>query len=243
MTKDINQYIMYKEYHALKNAYIERGYKMKKFDILNQISKIGVVAVVRGNSKEEAIKIADACIAGGVTCIELTYTVPGARAIIEALVEKYAGNKEVVIGAGSVLDPETCKGAIEAGAKFIVAPSFNENVAKLANRYQIPYVPGTQTIKEIVTAMEYGSDVIKIFPGDILGPRFVKDVKGPLPYANLMPSGGVDIDNIKDWVKAGVVAVSAGSSLTAGAKKGDFALVTETAKKFIAEYNAAKAAK
>ena len=216
---------------------------MKKFDILNQISNIGVVAVVRGNSKEQAIKIADACIAGGVTCIELTYTVPGARAIIEALVEKYADNKEVVIGAGSVLDPETCKGAIEAGAKFIVAPSFNENVAKLANRYQIPYVPGTQTIKEIVTAMEYGSDVIKVFPGDILGPRFVKDVKGPLPYANLMPSGGVDIDNIKDWVKAGVVAVSAGSSLTAGAKKGDYNLVTETAKKFIAEYKAAKEAK
>ncbi len=216
---------------------------MKKFDILNQISNIGVVAVVRGNSKEQAIKIADACIAGGVTCIELTYTVPGARAIIEALVEKYADNKEVVIGAGSVLDPETCKGAIEAGAKFIVAPSFNENVAKLANRYQIPYVPGTQTIKEIVTAMEYGSDVIKVFPGDILGPRFVKDVKGPLPYANLMPSGGVDLDNIKDWVKAGVVAVSAGSSLTAGAKKNDYDLVTETAKKFIAEYKAAKAAK
>ncbi|MCR5349441.1 MAG: bifunctional 2-keto-4-hydroxyglutarate aldolase/2-keto-3-deoxy-6-phosphogluconate aldolase [Acholeplasmatales bacterium] len=216
---------------------------MKKFDILNQISNIGVVAVVRGNSKEQAIKIADACIAGGVTCIELTYTVPGARAIIEALVEKYADNKEVVIGAGSVLDPETCKGAIEAGAKFIVAPSFNENVAKLANRYQIPYVPGTQTIKEIVTAMEFGSDVIKVFPGDILGPRFVKDVKGPLPYANLMPSGGVDIDNIKDWVKAGVVAVSAGSSLTAGAKKNDYALVTETAKKFIAEYKAAKESK
>lgn len=216
---------------------------MKKFDILNQISNIGVVAVVRGNSKDEAIKIADACIAGGVCAIELTYTVPGARGIIEALVEKYKDNKDVVIGAGSVLDPETCKGAIEAGAKFIVAPSFNENVAKLANRYQIPYVPGTQTIKEIVTAMEYGSDVIKVFPGDILGPRFVKDVKGPLPYANLMPSGGVDIDNIKDWVKAGVVAVSAGSSLTAGAKKGDFELVTETAKKFIAEYKAAKAAK
>ena len=216
---------------------------MKKFDILNQIANIGVVAVVRGNSKEEAIKIADACIAGGVCAIELTYTVPGARAIIEALVEKYKDNKEVVIGAGSVLDPETCKGAIEAGAKFIVAPSFNENVAKLANRYQIPYVPGTQTIKEIVTAMEYGSDVIKVFPGDILGPRFVKDVKGPIPYASLMPSGGVDIDNIKAWGKAGVVAVSAGSSLTAGAKMGDFALVTETAKKFIAEYKAAKASK
>lgn len=213
---------------------------MKKFDVLNQISSIGVVAVVRGNSAEQAVKISDYCIKGGVTAIELTYTVPGARGIIETLANKYASNKDVVIGAGSVLDPETCKGAIEAGAKFIVAPSFNPEVALLCNRYQVPYVPGTQTIKEIVTAMEYGSDVIKVFPGDILGPRFVKDVKGPLPYANLMPSGGVDLDNIKDWVKAGVVAVSAGSSLTAGAKKGDFALVTETAKKFVAEFNAAK---
>ena len=214
---------------------------MKKFDILNQISKIGVVAVVRGNSKEEAIKIADACIAGGVTCIELTYTVPGARAIIEALVEKYAGNKEVVIGAGSVLDPETCKGAIEAGAKFIVAPSFNENVAKLANRYQIPYVPGTQTIKEIVTAMEYGSDVIKIFPGDILGPRFVKDVKGPLPYANLMPSGGVNLENAAEWIKMGAVCISSGSHLTAPATKSDMAETTARAKQYVEAVQTARA--
>ncbi len=215
---------------------------MKKFDALNQISNIGVVAVVRGKSKEEAIKIADACIEGGVKAIELTYTVPRARTIIEDLTEKYADRKDVIIGAGSVLDPETCKGAIEAGAQFIVAPSFNLEVAKLANRYQVPYIPGIMSIKEAVTAMEAGCDVIKAFPGDILGPRFVKDIKGPIPYANVMPSGGVDIDNIKDWVKAGVIAVSAGSSLTAGAKKGDFELVTETAKKFIAEYQAAKAA-
>ena len=216
---------------------------MKKFDILNQISSIGVVAVVRGNSKDEAIKIADACIAGGVKAIELTYTVPGARGIIETLIEKYGDRKDVVIGAGSVLDPETCKGAIEAGAKFIVAPSFNENVAKLANRYQIPYMPGIMTVKEAVTAMEAGCDVIKAFPGDILGPRFVKDIKGPIPYANVMPSGGVDLNNVKDWFKAGVIAVSAGSSLTAGAKKGDFELVTKTAEAFIAEFEAAKAAK
>ena len=215
---------------------------MKKFDILNQISTIGVVAVVRGNSKEEAIKIADACIEGGVKAIELTYTVPGARGIIETLANKYASNKDVVIGAGSVLDPETCKGAIEAGAKFIVAPSFNPEVALLCNRYQVPYVPGTQTIKEIVTAMEYGSDVIKVFPGDILGPRFIKDVKGPLPYANLMPSGGVDVNNIADWIKAGVVAVSAGSSLTAGAKTGDYDAVAAMAEKFIAEVKNARAA-
>lgn len=215
---------------------------MKKFDILNQISNIGVVAVVRGNSAEQAVKISDYCIKGGVTAIELTYTVPGARNIIETLVNKYKDNKDVVIGAGSVLDPETCKGAIEAGAKFIVAPSFNPEVAMLCNRYQIPYVPGTQTIKEIVTAMEYGSDVIKVFPGDILGARFVKDVKGPLPYANLMPSGGVDVNNISEWIKAGVVAVSAGSSLTAGAKTGDYDAITEMAKRFIEEVKNARAA-
>ena len=120
---------------------------MKKFDVLNQISKAGVVAVVRGKNAEEAIKISDACIKGGVTSIELTYTVPGARRIIEDLVAKYADNKEVLIGAGSVLDPETCKGAIEAGAQFIVAPSFNKEVALMCNRYQVPYVPGSQTVR------------------------------------------------------------------------------------------------
>ncbi len=215
---------------------------MKKFDVLNRIAECGVVAVVRANTEEEAINIAKACTDGGVKAIEVTFTVPGADNVIKAL-KKAIPAEKLIVGAGSVLDPETARVAILAGAEFIVAPSFSEGVAKLCNRYQVPYVPGTQTIKEIVTAMEAGCDVIKVFPGDMLGPVFIKDVKGPLPYANLMPSGGVDIDNIKDWVKAGVVAVSAGSSLTAGAKKGDFALVTETAKKFIAEYNAAKAAK
>ena len=179
---------------------------MKKFDVLNQISKAGVVAVVRGKNAEEAIKISDACIKGGVTSIELTYTVPGARRIIEDLVAKYADNKEVLIGAGSVLDPETCKGAIEAGAQFIVAPSFNKEVALMCNRYQV-----------------------------------IKGVKGPIPYASLMPSGGVSLDNVADWVKAGAVAVSAGSAIYKGAKTGDFDLVTETAKKFVEEFKKAKA--
>lgn len=214
---------------------------MKKIDVLNQISKAGVVAVVRGKNATEAIKISDACIAGGITSIEVTYTVPRARKIIEDLSEKYEGNAEVLIGAGSVLDPETCKGAIEAGAKFIVAPSFNSEVALMCNRYQVPYVPGAQTVTEVVTAMTYGSDVVKVFPGDIVGPNFIKDVKGPIPYANLMPSGGVSLDNIKDWVKAGAVAVSAGSAIYKGAKTGDFDLVTETSKKFVEEFKRAKA--
>lgn len=216
---------------------------MKKFDVLSRIANIGVVAVVRGDTTEKGLKISEACIKGGVTAIEVTYTVPGAGEIISTLVKEHADDKNVLIGAGTVLDSETARSAILNGANFIVSPCFDEEVAKLCNRYQVPYVPGTQTVREIKLAMDAGCDVIKVFPGDILGPKFVKDVKGPLPYANLMPSGGVDLDNIPDWIKAGVVCVSAGSSLTAPAKKGDYEGVTELAKKFIAAVKDARASK
>ena len=200
---------------------------MKKFDVLNRIAECGVVAVVRANTEEEAINIATACTDGGVKAIEVTFTVPGADSVIKALKKAIPADK-LIVGAGSVLDSETARVAILAGAEFIVAPSFNEGVAKLCNRYQVPYVPGTQTIKEIVTAMEAGCDVIKVFPGDMLGPVFIKDVKGPLPYANLMPSGGVNLENAGEWIKNGAVCISSGSHLTAPAKKGDLA---ETAKR------------
>ena len=209
-------------------------------DIYDTFRDIGIIPVVAIEDASKAADLAHALVKGGLPASEVTFRTACAAEAIEAMIK---AEPDMLVGAGTVLNVEQAEKAVKAGAKFIVAPSFNEGVAKLANRYQIPYIPGTQTIKEIVTAMEFGSDVIKVFPGDILGPRFVKDVKGPIPYASLMPSGGVDIDNIKDWVKAGVVAVSAGSSLTAGAKKGDFDLVTETAKKFIAEYKAAKASK
>ncbi len=222
----------------------ERGIiKMKKFDVLSKISEVGVVAVVRAESTEQGLKISEACIKGGVNAIEVTYTVPGAGDIIANLSKAYAKDPNVLIGAGTVLDSETARAAILNGAKFIVSPCFDEEVAKLCNRYQVPYVPGTQTVREVKMALDAGCDVIKLFPGDILGPRFVKDVKGPLPYANLMPSGGVDVDNIADWIKAGVVAVSAGSSMTAGAKKGDFDAVTAMAARFVEEVKKARAAK
>lgn len=214
---------------------------MKKFDVLNQVASTGVVAVVRAESTEKGLKISEACIKGGVKSIEVTYTVPGAGEIIANLVKTYANDKDVMIGAGTVLDSETARDSILHGAKFIVSPCFDEEVAKLCNRYQVPYVPGTQTVREIKMALDYGCDVIKVFPGDILGPRFVKDVKGPLPYANLMPSGGVDINNIEDWIKAGVVAVSAGSSMTAGAKKGDYDAVTDMARQFVEKVAQARA--
>lgn len=214
---------------------------MKKFDVLNGIASVGVVAVVRAESAEKGLRISEACIKGGVMAIEVTYTVPGAGDIIAELVKNYASNKEVLIGAGTVLDTETARAAILNGAKFIVSPCFDDAVAALCNRYQVPYVPGTQTVREVKMALDAGCDVIKLFPGDILTPAFVKDVKGPLPYANLMPSGGVDVNNIADWVKAGVVAVSAGSSMTAGAKTGDYEAVTAMAARFVEEVKKARA--
>ncbi len=205
---------------------------MKKFDVLNRLAECGVVAVVRANTPEEAVNIGKACTDGGVKGIEVTFTVPGADKVISALKKEISTDK-LICGAGSVLDPETARAAILAGAEFIVAPSFNPEVAMLCNRYQVPYIPGTQTIKEIVTAMEYGSDVIKVFPGDMLGPVFIKDVKGPLPYANLMPSGGVNLENAGEWIKNGAVCISSGSHLTAPAKNGDLATTTLRAQQYV----------
>ena len=213
---------------------------MKKFDVLNRIAECGVVAVVRANTEEEAINIAKACTDGGVKAIEVTFTVPGADNVIKAL-KKAIPAEKLIVGAGSVLDPETARVAILAGAEFIVAPSFSEGVAKLCNRYQVPYIPGTQTIKEIVTAMEAGCDVIKVFPGDMLGPNFIKDAKGPIPYANLMPSGGVNLENAGEWIEKGALLISSGSHLTAPATKGDMAETTERAKQYVKAVQDARA--
>ncbi len=138
------------------------------------------------------------------------------------------------------LDPETARLAIVNGAQYVVSSSFNKETAKLCNRYRVPYMPGCMTLKEIVEAMEYGADIIKAFPGNMLGLDFIKSVKGPMPQVKMMPTGGVDVDNVKDWVKAGVVACGAGSSLTAGAKTGDYEEVTRTAKLFIERINEAR---
>jgi len=139
----------------------------------------------------------------------------------------------LILGAGTVLDSETARIAILAGASYIVSPCFNLETARLCNRYQVIYMPGCMTINEIVHAMEAGADVIKVFPGSAYGPDFIKAVKGPLPQAVLMPTGGVNLDNVGQWIKNGCVAVGVGSELTAGAKTGDYGLITETAKAFV----------
>lgn len=208
---------------------------MKKVDILNRIKDAGVVAVIRADTKDDAVKLADAVIAGGVTGIELTFTVPHADQAITELTTKYADDASVIIGAGTVLDAVTARIAIINGAEFIVSPSFNPDVAKVCNLYSIPYTPGCLTPTEIQHALEAGVDIVKLFPGSVTGPGMVKAVLAPFPNASIMPTGGVSLDNLEDWFKAGVTLVGAGSNLTAAGSTGDYAKVTETAKAYAAK--------
>jgi 2-dehydro-3-deoxyphosphogluconate aldolase/(4S)-4-hydroxy-2-oxoglutarate aldolase len=205
---------------------------MLKLKVLGKVIESGLVAIVRTNSSDQATRIAEACARGGAAAIEITFTVPGAIAVIEALAKEYASG-EILMGAGTVLDPETARIAILAGAQYIVSPSVNPETARLCNRYQIPYMPGAGTMREIVDAMECGADIVKLFPGETLGPAFVKAVKGPLPQASLMPTGGVAVENVAEWIKAGAIAVGVGGGLTAGAQSGNFQLITDTARQFI----------
>lgn len=213
---------------------------MNRIDTLARIQEAGLVAVVRASSMEEAEKITEACIQGGVAAIELTFTVPHAEKLIEALADHYQKG-EIIIGAGTVLDPETARTAILAGAQYIVSPYFDPETVKLCNRYGIPSMPGVFTPTECVRAMECGADVLKIFPGDVAGPAFLKSVLGPLPQALMMPSGGVTVDNVGEWIKAGAIAVGAGGSLTAGAKTGDYDRIAETGRLFLRRIREARA--
>ena len=212
---------------------------LPKLDILHRITSVGLVAVVRAESADQAMRIADAVIAGGCPAIEVTFTVPGAHKVIEALAGRYS-HEELILGAGTVLDPETARIAILSGATYVVSPSLNVETVRLCNRYQVPIMPGAMTIREVIEAMEAGADIIKIFPGEAFGPGFLKAIKGPIPQAPLMPTGGVDVSNVAEWIKAGAVAVGAGSTLTGGAKTGDYASITHRAKQFIAAIHAAR---
>ena len=192
----------------------------------------GLVAVVRAENEDKAFRIAEACLKGGVPAIEITFTVPGAHRVIEALSSRFSEN-EIILGAGTVLDPETARIAILSGARYVVSPSLNLDTVKLCNRYRIACMPGAMTIREVQDCMEAGADIVKVFPGELFGPRIIKAIKGPLPQAELMPTGGVSVENAADWIKAGAVALGAGSSLTAGAKTGDYDKITETSRLFI----------
>jgi 2-dehydro-3-deoxyphosphogluconate aldolase/(4S)-4-hydroxy-2-oxoglutarate aldolase len=210
-----------------------------KLIVLNKIIDSGLVAIIRADVSGHASRIAEACAKGGIAALEVTFTVPGAAKVIETLSQRY-GN-EMIIGAGTVLDPETARIAILSGAQFVVSPALNVETARLCNRYQVPHMPGTGTVKEIIAAMETGAEIIKIFPSEGLGPGFVKAVRSPLPHAQLMPTGGVSLDNVVDWIKAGCIAVGVSGHLTGYKTASDSGTITKTAKLFLTKIRQARA--
>lgn len=206
---------------------------MKKSDIILKIKQLGVVAVIRGDSFDEGVKVSQACIEGGLTAIEMAYTNSYASDIIRELVAQYKDNEDVCIGAGTVLDAPTARLAILSGAQYIVSPSFDKETAILCNRYGVPYIPGCMTIKEIVTAMEAGSEIIKLFPGSAFGTKYIGAIKAPLPQTSIMVTGGVNLDNLDQWFNAGVDAIGVGGELNKLGTKGEYEEITRVASQYV----------
>ncbi len=211
---------------------------MNSNEIIQAIVDSGVLAVIRANSVDDAVKMATYAAKGGIKGLEITFTVPDADKVIETLVKQ---GVDAVVGAGTVLNVETAKLAYSKGAKFIVSPCFDDGVNDFCKEVDIPYFAGCFTPTEIYNAMKKGVKVVKVFPGSVCKPSYFKDVHGPFPYAKLLPSGGVSLENINDWIKNGAVAVSAGSSLTAPAKTGDFEKIIDNARAFVEEVKKARA--
>lgn len=206
-------------------------YAIEKHRSVARIIDSGVVAVVRASSAEIAEQIVDACVAGGIHAVELTFTVDGAHRIIEKI--RRASEDTCVLGAGTVLDSETARIAILSGASYIVSPGFDLPTARCCNRYGIPYMPGCFTATEIIQAMEYGADIIKLFPAGSCSPQTLSAFRAPLPQVNIMPTGGINAQNAKQWIAAGAVALGIGGDLVAGAKTGDFAQITRKASEYL----------
>lgn len=188
---------------------------MKKVDITKRIVDCGALAIVRAETFERACEIADGCIKGGITVMEMSYTLNSAGEMIQGLINNYG--EELCVGAGTVLDSETARHAILHGAQFIIAPTYNEDVAKICNRYQIPYAPGCTSLTEAVEALSLGAAFIKAFPiSDFYGPKLAKVFKTPIPDMPILASGGITLDNLHTWIENGVNVCGFGGLLTNG---------------------------
>jgi 2-dehydro-3-deoxyphosphogluconate aldolase / (4S)-4-hydroxy-2-oxoglutarate aldolase len=207
---------------------------MTKQEVLRAIADTGLVPVVRAESADEAIRVIDAVRAGGVTIFEITMTVPGAVGVMEQVARRLGS--EVVVGAGTVLDPETARTCILAGARFVVAPCLNLGVVELCRRYSVPVMPGALTPTEVVTAWSAGADVVKVFPcGAVGGASYLKSLKAPLPHIEMIPTGGVSVKTAADFIKAGAMALGVGADLvdTKAVREGQAAQVTEKAREYL----------
>src|ERR671937_34679 len=184
---------------------------MSKASQLQQILDCGIVAVVRSLDSQQLVEVARALADGGVTVVEITMTVPGALDVVRQV--RQALGERVLLGAGTVLDPETARAALLAGAEYVVAPTLNLDVIRLCRRYDKLVMPGAFTPTEILTAWEAGADLVKVFPADVVGPAFFKALRGPLPQVRLMPTGGVDLTTAAAFLKAGACCLGVGGQL------------------------------
>jgi len=214
---------------------------MNKNEVLRRIKEVGVVPVVRASSAEEAMLVIDAIKAGGVSVLEITMTVPGAIKVIEQVTDRYGS--EVVVGAGTVLDAETARACILAGAAFVVGPSLNRGTIELCRRYSVAVMPGALTPTEVVMAWQAGADVVKVFPcGALGGAKYLKLLKAPLPQIEMIPTGGVSLQTVAEFIEAGALALGVGADLvdTKAIRAGQSEKVTEAARAYVAAVRAAR---
>lgn len=212
---------------------------MNKQKTINLIKENSLIAVVRGQNPEKLIKIVDALVKGGVKLIEITMDSKYPLDMLKELNEYF---DDIALGAGTVLDKETACSAILAEADFIVSPILNKDIIKMSKRYNKVVIPGVMTPTEITKAWEKGADFVKVFPAKTLGSGFIKSVKGPLSQVEIIPTGGINLDNVNDFINAGSVAVGVGSSLIdkKEIEKGNYDKITKRAERFIKEINKAK---
>jgi 2-dehydro-3-deoxyphosphogluconate aldolase/(4S)-4-hydroxy-2-oxoglutarate aldolase len=214
---------------------------MTKTEVLAQMKSIGLVPVLRADSEEQALALAEAIAAGGVTCLEVTMTVPGAINVIARLVKE---RPDLLIGAGTVLDPETARLCMLEGAQFVVSPALNLKTIEMCQRYSIAVLPGALTPTEVVTAWQAGADVIKVFPASAMGgAKYLKSLKAPLPQVELIPTGGVSVDTATEFLEAGAFALGVGADLvdTKAMAAGKPEVITESARKYMAVVRAFQA--
>ncbi len=214
---------------------------MTKSEIIDRILNPGIVAVIRADSPEQLMSVAGALHEGGVTALEITMTTPDAIRVISEVGKKF-GSK-VLMGVGTVLDAETCRAAILAGAEFVVTPVFRPEVIRLCNRYSKPVASGAYSPTEALVGHESGADFIKVFPADQLGPTYIKNLLAPLPMLRIIPTGGVNVDTAASFIQAGCAALAAGSSLVSKdiLKNSDWKKLTSVAAAFVEAIKKAKA--
>ncbi len=214
---------------------------MSKPSDLQRVIDTGIVAVIRADSSELLVDVAEALLSGGVEVMEVTFTVPDAVSVLRRVAERLAGR--ILLGAGTVLDSETARAALLAGAEFIVSPATNLDVIRLCRRYDKLVMPGALTPTEVVTAWEAGADIVKIFPSDITGPQYVKALRAPLPQVRMMPTGGVNLQTAADFLRCGACALGVGGALveSQAVKSGDLARIESLARQFVAIVKATRA--